>query len=71
MWLINVFWALTNYFFAGGPHLTQDEILNYSHEDFEEQDEVDNGTPDPPMTDDNSSDESEIDLASPYDEDTN
>ena len=51
--------------------MTQDEILNYSHEDFEEQDEVDNGTPDPPMTDDNSSDESEIDLASPYDEDTN
>lgn len=54
-------------FVAGGPHLTQDEILDYSQEEFEDMDEIDNGTPDPPMTDDNSSDESEIDLQSPYD----
>ena len=53
--------------FLGGPHLTQDEILDYSQEEFEDMDEIDNGTPDPPMTDDNSSDESEIDLQSPYD----
>ena len=50
--------------------MTQEEILNYSHEDFDDFDEVDNrrGTPtDAQMTDDDSSDESEIDLASPYD----
>ena len=51
--------------------MTQDEILNYSTEDFiydeDDQDQVDNGTPaPPPMTDEESDDEDEIDLVNPY-----
>ena len=57
--------------FIGSAHVTQDEILNYSTEDFiydeDEEDQVDNGTPaPPPMTDDSSDDEDEIDLVNPY-----
>jgi len=51
-----------------GPHLTQEEILDYSHvDDFEGMDdEIDgNNSRHPPMTDDES-DESEIDLDNPY-----
>ena len=54
--------------FLGSAHVTQDEILNYSTEDFieyDEEDQLDSGTPNPPMTDDDESDE-EIDLANPY-----
>jgi hypothetical protein len=52
-------------FVAGSPHLTQEEILDYSHVDeFEGTDELDNSRH-PPMTDDES-DESEIDLENPY-----
>jgi len=57
-------------FVAGSPHLTQDEILDYSHiDDFEVMDdEIDgNNSRHPPMTDDES-DESEIDLENPYDD---
>ena len=53
---------------SGSAHVTQEEILNYSTEDFielEDEDQVDNGTPAPPMTDDDESDE-EIDLTNPY-----
>ena len=50
--------------------MTQEEILNYSTEDFieeDQQDQVDNGTPaPPPMTDDSSDEEDEIDLVNPY-----
>jgi len=58
-------------FVAGSPHLTQEEILNYSHvDDFEvTDDEIDANErrhQHPPMTDDES-DESEIDLENPYD----
>ena len=43
----------------GGPHLTQVEVIDYSQEEFEDMDEINNGTPNPPMAaDDNSSDES-------------
>ena len=55
---------------SGSPHLTQDEILDYSHiDDFEVMDdEIDgNNSRHPPMTDDES-DESEIDLENPYDD---
>ena len=54
--------------FLGSAHVTQDEILNYSTEDFieyDEEDQLDSGTPNPPMTDDDESDP-EIDLANPY-----
>jgi hypothetical protein len=54
-------------FVAGSPHLTQEEILDYSHVDeFEGTDEMDNSRH-PHMTDDES-DESEIDLDNPYEE---
>ena len=55
---------------SGSPHLTQEEILDYSHiDDFEVMDdEIDgNNSRHPPMTDDES-DESEIDLENPYDD---
>ena len=56
--------------FIGSAHVTQEEILNYSTEDFieeDQQDQVDNGTPaPPPMTDDSSDEEDEIDLVNPY-----
>ena len=50
--------------------MTQEEILDYSHiDDFEVMDdEIDgNNSRHPPMTDDES-DESEIDLENPYDD---
>jgi len=54
-------------FVAGSPHLTQEEILDYSHVDeLEGTDEMDNSRH-PHMTDDES-DESEIDLDNPYEE---
>lgn len=59
-------------FVAGSPHVNQDEILNYSQvDDWDETDAspVVNGqpNPNPPMTDDDSSDDdSEIDLVNPY-----
>ena len=68
------FWkGLKNFPFfqiSGSPHLTQEEILDYSHiDDFEVMDdEIDgNNSRHPPMTDDES-DESEIDLENPYDD---
>ena len=67
--------------FLGASHLTQDEVMNYSHVDFEDESSLDeaalendndtNGVVEPPMTDDNSSDSEEIDLANPYANDAN
>ena len=58
-------------FLTGSPHLTQEEILNYSSvDDFDDEDMVDsrNGhySANPPMTDDDSDEDSEIDLENPY-----
>ena len=65
------------YLLSGSPHLTQEEILNYSHvDDFEvSDDEIDasgrrQSHQHPPMTDDES-DDSEIDLENPYETNNN
>ena len=64
------FWNFT-IVLTGSPHLTQEEILNYSSvDDFDDEDMVDsrNGhySANPPMTDDDSDEDSEIDLENPY-----